>query len=568
MKLYASVILSTDAMRPLLSLLAIFISLSAAVAQPKEVKNALRSVAGVVTYRNGTVKSSGTALFVGGNGELLASSTLFYGADSAVVIDNGGKAHAVRRIVGVNDMFDCVKVRVSPVKNIRYFLPSATKVNVGDELFMLSYGVKKSGKVDTLKVLAVDSVYSLAYYTLDKPMKEAALSRPLLNAKGELVAVMQQASSGDTARSYAVSAMLSSSLQPSTANYGKAYYPGMGIRTSLPALKEDALSCVYMQAMMGDSASWRNAVEDYIAAYPKSYEGYQSLAEYIAIYYRDMERADKAWNKALSLADDKSEVYFGKGKVINAIVLSGDTVSHPMLSFEKALAQIDKAISMNRQPLYMNYKADMLYGMRNYVKALECYGELAVMDMHNPELFARMSQCHILLNDNEKAVAMLDSAVACFGDGDRNAAPYILTRALVKVSAGKHREAVFDMNRYEALSISMPGADFYYMREQAELNCKMYQQALNDIETAIDLAPGNILYYVEKGMLCYRVKLFDEGIRTMEKARSLSPGTADVHYLAGRLYMQAGDNDKARDAFSKALSLGHSDAAIQLEELK
>ena len=96
----------------------------------------------------------------------------------------------------------------------------------------------------------------------------------------------------------------------------------------------------------------------------------------------------------------------------------------------------------------------------------------------------------------------------------------------------------------------------------------MYQQALNDIETAIDLTPGNVLYYLEKGMICYRVKLTDEGIRTMLKACELAPDFADAHYLLGRLYMQQGNVSEARKSLEKAETLGHSDARIQLDNLE
>ncbi|MBO7230611.1 MAG: tetratricopeptide repeat protein [Bacteroidaceae bacterium] len=557
-------------MRLLITLSAILFSAFVAIAQPKAVKDRLSSVAGVVTYSKGTVKANGTALFVEKNSELLASAALFAGADSAVVVDNSGKAYPVKYIVGVDDIFDCVKIRISPVKKVKPFILSSPKVAVGDELYMLAYGVKKNGKVEPVEVLAVDSVYSLAYYTLDKPMKEGYLSQPLLNSKGELVAVMQPAASGDTVKSYAVSAALSSSLVPSTRNYGKGFYDyaGMKIRTAMPDTKKEALSCMYMQAMMGDSLSWLNAIKDYMVAYPKSCEGYQSLAEYIAIFYRDMEQADKAWDKALSLAENKAEIYFGKAKVLNEIVLSGDSVSHSMLSFDNALEQIDKALSISRESLYINYKADMLYNMRQYDKAVLCYEELSATDMRGADVFAKISQCYVLQNDYDKAIAALDSAVACYGVNDKNVAPYILTRAVVKVSAEKYREAVLDLNRYEELMGGVTTADFYYMREQAELNCKMFQQALNDIETAIDLAPGNVLYYVEKGMLCYRVKLFDEGIRTMTKAAELAPEIAGTHYLLGMLYMQKGDNAKAKESLEKALSLGHADARVQLEKLE
>ena len=555
-------------MRLSLSFWVIMLSASCIFAQSKDVRNGQRAVASLITYSKGEIKANGTAVFVGNNSELLASSTPFYGADSAVVIDNSGKAHAVRNIVGIDDLFDCVKVRVAPVKKIKPLLLSSSKVNIGDELYMLSYGVKKSGMIEPVKVLAVDSVYSLAYYTLDKPMKASMLSLPLLNSKGELVAVVQQAASGDTVQSYAVSAALASALVPGTKNYGKGYYAGMNIRTAMPDTKEEALSCMYMQAMMRDSLSWLNAIKDFQVAYPKSYEGYQSLAEYIAIYYRDMDRACKAWDKALELTENKAEVYFGKGKVLYEILLGGDTVSHSMLSCENALAQVDKALLLNRQSLYLEYKAGMLYAMRRYADAVECYEELSAAEMRSPDIFAKSSQCYVLLNDYDNATAMLDSAVACYSDKDKKAAPYILARAIVKISAENYRDAVFDLNAYERLSGGFLGADFYYMREQAELNCKMYQQALNDIETAIDLAPENLLYYIEKGMLCYRVKLVDEGVRTMEKACLLAPDAADTHYLLGLLYVQSGAECKAKESFEKAISLGHTDAAVQLGKLK
>ena len=553
-------------MRYPLFFLALLFSCIAAYGQSKAVKGAYSSVASIVTYKNGLLKADGTAMYVGGNGDVVASGKLFVGADSAVVIDNNGKAHPVEYIVGIDNMFDCVKVRTARDKKIKYLVSSASKVNVGDELYMLTYGVKKNVVVEPFKVLAVDSVYSLAYYTLDKPVRDNSLAQPLLNGNGELVAFVQPSLSGDTV-GYAVSSQLASSLVSSTRNYGKGYYQGMNIRTAMPDVQSEALSCLYMQAMIGDSTSWSNAINDYIASFPQSYEGYQSLAEFVAIYSRDMEKAGKAWDKALSLADNKADVYFGKGKVINEIVQSGDSVSHPMLSFDNALAQIEKAISIHNSSLYVNYKADMLYGMKNYNKAAECYETLTATDMRSPELFAKASQCYMLMNEYGKAIELLDTAIASI-QNSKEMAPYILTRGVVKSSAKRYREAVLDMNRYEELIGGLLAAEFYYMREQAELNCKMYQQALNDIETALSLAPDNLLYYLEKGMLCYRVKFTDEGIRTMLEACGLAPDFADAHYLLGRLYMQQGNVAEAKKSLEKAEILGHPDARVQLDSLE
>ncbi|MBQ5895700.1 MAG: hypothetical protein IIW75_03915 [Bacteroidaceae bacterium] len=535
---------------------------------PKAVEKARASVVSVITYNQGVMLHNGVAVFAGENGDLLSSHSLFVGADSAVVIDSKGVVRPVKYIVGVNEVFDCIRIRVNADKKIKPLVASSLPVADGETLFMLGYGVGKSGFVEQTAAERVDSVYSCVYYTLKKPMESRFLSLPVVNAKGELVALMQEAASGDTINSYAVGASVSAMLEASTATFGKGYYSSMGIRTALPNDKEKALSCLYMLALVGDSASYRNVIDDFITAYPDSYEGYVSRAEYEAVVLRDLNAAELSWEKALKLSKDAADVHFGKAKNMNTILLAGDSVSHPMLSFANVMAEFDKAIAIDNQLLYLNGKADALYAHGCFDEAAECYEALATTDMHNPEIFANASMCYKQVGNYEKSVAMLDSAVNCFdAAAAKSAAPYILTRALVYVAAEKFRNAVFDYNKYEELMAGTLGAEFYYMREQAELSAKMYQQALNDIDIAIDLAPTNIAYYVEKGLLCYRVKLSDEGIRVLDEAKALAPDIPDIHYLLGRLYMQKGEDSLARPCLEKALQLGHSSAGAVLEQL-
>jgi tetratricopeptide (TPR) repeat protein len=137
------------------------------------------------------------------------------------------------------------------------------------------------------------------------------------------------------------------------------------------------------------------------------------------------------------------------------------------------------------------------------------------------------------------------------------------------MTAGRYRDAVLDFNRYEeANGGSIANANFYYMRGQAELGGKMYQQALNDFEMSIYLEPENPLYYIEKGVLCYRVRLVDEGIRSLEKAKELAAGAVDVYYLLGCLYAGNGENVLAKENLEKAKELGHPGAEEKLNELK
>ena len=100
-------------MRYPLFFLALLFSCVVAYGQPKAVKGAYSSVASIVTYKNGLLKADGTAMYVGGNGDVMASGKLFVGADSAVVIDNNGKARPVECIVGIDNMFDWTRLCTS-----------------------------------------------------------------------------------------------------------------------------------------------------------------------------------------------------------------------------------------------------------------------------------------------------------------------------------------------------------------------------------------------------------------------------------------------------------------------
>ena len=188
--------------------------------------------------------------------------------------------------------------------------------------------------------------------------------------------------------------------------------------------------------------------------------------------------------------------------------------------------------------------------------------------MSSADVYAAASKCKEVLGEFDEAIVQMDSAIASFGTLPVEAmAPYILNSAMLKHKAGRAREAVFDFNRYESLREGRLTAPFYYMREQAEYDAKMFRQALEDIERAISMSPEEPLYFIEKGRLCYRVKMVDEALAALECAVTLLPESPDVHYLMGRCYMANDDKVSARAALLKAKEYGHPDAEARLAEL-
>ena len=81
-------------------LMAVSVTAQKAPKPPKGVQKASGSMASVLTYKNGALHSNGTAFFIGENGDLVSSASLFVGVDSAVVIDAAGVVRPVKNIVG------------------------------------------------------------------------------------------------------------------------------------------------------------------------------------------------------------------------------------------------------------------------------------------------------------------------------------------------------------------------------------------------------------------------------------------------------------------------------------
>lgn len=551
-------------------LFALFVAVAAYAADklPKKVDKARQSLVSILTYKSGELQGDGTAFFVGGKGDIVISYMLAGRADSIVVIDTKGKVHPVVGIVGLNNIYDCVRMRVTADKKTASLPLCRNAVSAGDELYMLAYGKKSSGEVKKVCVAAVDSLYSNAYYTLDIKMQENYESLPLVNAEGELVAIMQPMTAGDTC-SYAIASTVYEELVTTAVNYGRGYYPDMhGIPTLLPEEKDVALSCMYMQAVMGDSASYGRVVNEFIDAFPKSYEGYMSKAEFLAVYCRDIEAADAQWEKSLSLIEKPAEVYFNKAKVLQSIMNSGDTVSHPNLSMGNVVALLDKAIAIDSLPIYLYYKADRLFEAGRYDEAYGCYMSLVGADIEQDGVYVNASQCQQMMKNYDAAIVLMDSAVSrALERSVDDALPLVFSRGLMKDSVGRYREAVMDYNFYEKNSVYRLGAYFYYVRSQAEVKCKMYQQALNDLEAAISQAPEYPLYHFEKGLLCYRLNMLDDAVAALTAAKELAPEASDVYYLLGCTYSKAGSREPAEENLKKALSLGHPDAANKLAEL-
>ena len=289
-----------------------------AAKEPKEVAAARKSVVSILVYKDGTLLRSGIGVFAGEKGDILSSYSLFLDADSAVCIDPAGKIRPIERVVGADDIYDCIRVRAAWDKKIQPLAIADGAAATGASLYMVSYGKKKSGVIEPLTVAEVSTVSGVSYYTFNNKMHENSLSAPVVDASGRLVALMQPASPTDSLQCYAVAASLAGKLSTTSLTYNGSLFNRIGIARALPATQKEALTTLYLLQGLAYSDKkelFLTPLADYNRDYPQNYEGHLMLAEYYAIADSAFDKAREEWDVALSIAPNSDDIYYNISKV-------------------------------------------------------------------------------------------------------------------------------------------------------------------------------------------------------------------------------------------------------------
>ena len=124
------------------------------------------------------------------------------------------------------------------------------------------------------------------------------------------------------------------------------------------------------------------------------------------------------------------------------------------------------------------------------------------------------------------------------------------------------------MNEYETLMSATINDNFYYIRHQTEIQGRLYQQALNDINRAIQMNPQEILYHAEKSSLEIRVGMYDQAIQTADECIKLDSNNSDGYLFKGLAQCLKGDKAEGIKNLTKAKDLGDTQADALIEKYK
>ncbi len=546
---------------------------SAALAQPKFTSKVKKSLASINAYdANGNLIHQGTAFAINKDGTFISSYKTFKDAYKAVMADNSGKQHNVSYILGADDAYSLVKFTTDSKSAIPLNMANGVEP-VGAALHVIGKDATESASVRDTSMIQGKYVY----YGLSKKVSETLIGSPVLNDKGMLIGILH-ANIGE--RSYVLDARFSETLKIEAIPSASASVALNNIHmpSALPDNQEEALVYLYFKSRSASNKEYLDIVNRFVETFPQCAEGYLRRAT-LLIDMKEFDSADADMQRYLSLVSDKADGHFKVASLIYDKLRLMPVPAYDKWTYETAIKHLDDAIGISsakeddsqRKSVreYNLLKAQMLTSAGDYDKAIEMFESLNKGVGKNPSIYYAISMARENRGDSiADVIEPIDSAIAMFATPlPADAAKYVMRHGQLKAKAGRYREAVQDYNQYSYLLNHKVNDFFYYERAVVEEEGRMFQQALDDINKAISMAPRVADYYLEKAIILVSVNMADECIEACNKVIELNPDVAEAYRILGYSQFKKGDKEAGKANLQKAIDMKDEVAKTILDTL-
>lgn len=543
---------------------------------PKWAENARKAVFSIVTYtKDGQILSTGNGFYIDEQGTGVSDYSLFKGAERAIIITANGKELPVKYMMGANDMYDVVKFKTDFDKKAEALQPATLPSSTGETVYLVPYSTQKSSKGQTGTIAKVDTIGEQQYYyTLTMQTTEKTVSCPIMNAAGQVVGMIQKNNDPESKESFAIGIRYLTDLTINALSVNDLALNSIGIKKGLPEDESQALVYLYMASGVYASNQYFDLLNDFISQYPNNMEGYLRRATYYINIGDDTHYAlaVEDLKKMLDVAEKKDEAHYNIAKLIYSYQLNiGDKKPYASWTFDYALNEINEALAITQEPIYYQLQGDIYFAMQKFTEAYTAYDKVNKSKLASAATFYSAAKAKELIEgtDKKEVIALMDSAIAFYPKPyGKDAAPYLYERARIKSDMEDYRGAVTDYNDFYDAMLGQTSAEFHLIRSQAELNCRMYQQAINDINKAVELDPNNVTYWVEKGGIHIRVNQAAEAIQALTRAIKMDPENAPAYRMMGYAQIQNKEKDKGLANLQKAKDLGDEVADGLLQKYK
>ena len=400
-------------------------------------KNKGNQLPKVTSYdREGKPLHEGVAFFISSDGDVLTTFTALQDAWSADVTDAKGKHWKVERVYGASDLYDMVKLRTDCAKANAYKL-SENQPKLKDALFI----VGPDGKQTRATVNESKTYEGITYYTLATPTDDSQTGCPVINDKGQVVAVIQKNAEKDKSLSYAADIAVEKELHVNALSAALTALNSIHIPKQLPDDAKQAASYLYLIAKNStDTLTYLTGLADYIALFPKDITGYADRATYYAQNNRfDLAEAD--YDAALKNVSDQSAVHYSLSKLIYQLNMYKSYQQYKDWDLNRALSEAQTAQQLSPGILNQLQVGNCHYALKQYQQALDNYQAVNATPAASPQTFFYAAKSREMLdNDSTAVLALLDSAMSRFHEPyNSEAAPFLYQRAQYRAKYGQYR---------------------------------------------------------------------------------------------------------------------------------
>lgn len=549
-------------------------------------KDAHKAIFNIISYNeSGNIINSGYGVFLSPSGTGIASFSILKGASRADVIDYKGNKFTVHRILGANSTYDLVKFSIEGMKKADCFEVATANGSIGSgvALNISHYTTNKKAQPKNVTVTRVDDYEGFHYFHIGEPNTDNNIGCPLFDNEGKLVAFTQKNVENNAQEVCAIDIRFADKLNINAMATLNADLQATDIPKALPENEKDALTYIYMMKQ-ADSLSVITALNDFIGRFPENAEGYTNRGTFYASNGR-YDLCENDYATALQKASNENstvkadEIHNELSKLIYRKFIYTPDPAYGNWTLQTALDEAQKAFALRPAPYYLLQQGRCLFSMKEYMKAYEKFMELNESGKgHSEEEWSSLAKAEAWFyaarslemagGDSLKVICLLDSTIATLPRPyTRATGQYFLERAQRLEKAGNYRNAVADYNEYEkAIGPKNLTAQFYYIRSQAEIKARMFQQGLDDIQSAIALAPLEPVYRLEEALILLRAGMYEESIAACERLLQDVPDVPDCYKIMGVAYGELKQKSKARTALNKAKELGDPSADTLLQK--
>lgn len=540
---------------------------------PKWLKEARKASFSIISYdAKDNILHHGNGFFISKDGVAMADLTLFKDASRATIVTYKGKEYPIQEILGVSEMYDAIKFKVATTKKVNHLTLAKEGTPKGTFVYLLPYATYKKKDCESGKVIEVSTLpKDTHYYTIGIPFHEKKVSNALLNAKGEVIALLQRDNSGGEKQSFALGTDFVNQLSISALDANNKLLNTLKFTIGLPENQEQALLYTYMKASSLDSKAYLQLLNQYIAKYPTSVEGYLRRASQYIYSFRDeahISLADEDLKTAEKLSEKKEDVYFTRAKLVMDHLTLKPKVDYTAWDFTYALAENEKALKLDSLPAYMQQRAQLFFVQKKYNEAYTWFEKVQHTKLASADNTYSMAKSKELAGGEASTVlALMDSVIQQIPQpSPSKMASYYIERANLYMQNKAYKKAFFDYNAFYKAMHGQVSDAFYFYREQAAIQFRHYKQAIEDIDKAIALSPKNSIYLIEGGSIYLRIGKSDKALTYLNRALELEEKSTDALRLIGLCYIQKKEHKKAFNYFQKAIDLGDELSKTLLEK--